>query len=40
MLRKALLECEGNVSRAAKQLGIGRATVYRKARKFGLPIAK
>jgi DNA-binding NtrC family response regulator len=40
MLRKALLECEGNVSRAAKRLGIGRATIYRKARKFGLPISK
>jgi two-component system, NtrC family, response regulator AtoC len=40
MLRKALLECEGNVSRAAKRLGIGRATIYRKAKKFGLPISK
>ncbi len=39
-LRKALLECEGNVSLTARKLGIGRATVYRKAKKYGLPIVR
>ena len=39
-LRQALLECEGNISKAAKQLGIGRATIYRKAKKYGLPMVK
>ncbi len=39
-LRQALLECEGNISQTAKKLGIGRATIYRKAKKYGLPIAK
>ncbi len=35
-LRQALLECEGNISKTAKKLGIGRATIYRKAKKYGL----
>jgi transcriptional regulator of acetoin/glycerol metabolism len=39
-LRKALLECEGNVSLTARKLGIGRATIYRKAKKYGLPILR
>ncbi len=39
-LRQALLECEGNISKTAKQLGIGRATIYRKAKKYGLPMVK
>ncbi len=39
-LRQALLECEGNISQTAKKLGIGRATIYRKARKYGLPMIK
>ncbi|HDZ10800.1 MAG TPA: sigma-54-dependent Fis family transcriptional regulator, partial [Bacteroidetes bacterium] len=39
-LRKALLESEGNVSLTARKLGIGRATIYRKARKYGLPIVR
>jgi len=39
-LRKALLECEGNISETARKLGIGRATVYRKAKKYGLPIVR
>lgn len=37
-LRKALSETDGNISRAAKRLGIGRATVYRKARKYNIPL--
>ncbi len=39
-LRKALLESEGNVSLTARKLGIGRATIYRKAKKYGLPIVR
>ncbi|MFQ5638856.1 MAG: sigma-54-dependent transcriptional regulator [bacterium] len=39
-LRQALLECEGNISQTAKKLGIGRATIYRKAKKYGLPMIK
>ena len=39
-LTQALLENEGNISKTAKKLGIGRATIYRKAKKYGLPIAK
>lgn len=39
-LRQALLENEGNISKTAKKLGIGRATIYRKAKKYGLPIKK
>lgn len=39
-LRQALLECEGNISKTAKRLGIGRATIYRKAKKYGLPMVK
>ena len=40
MLKKTLLEFEGNISKAAKKLGIGRATIYRKAKKYNLPISK
>ncbi len=39
-LRQALLECGGNISQTAKKLGIGRATIYRKAKKYGLPMIK
>lgn len=39
-LRQALLENEGNISKTAKKLGIGRATIYRKAKKYGLPMIK
>jgi transcriptional regulator of acetoin/glycerol metabolism len=40
VLRKTLLEYEGNITKAAKKLGIGRATIYRKARKYDLPISR
>lgn len=40
VLRKTLLEFEGNITRAAKKLGIGRATIYRKAKKYNLPISR
>lgn len=40
VMRRTLLECEGNITRAAKKLGIGRATIYRKAKKYKLPITR
>jgi transcriptional regulator with PAS, ATPase and Fis domain len=40
VLRKALLEFEGNITKVAKKLGIGRATIYRKAKKYNLPISR
>ncbi len=40
ILQKTLLEFEGNITQAAKKLGIGRATIYRKAKKYNLPISK
>ncbi len=40
VLQKTLLEFEGNITQAAKKLGIGRATIYRKAKKYKLPISK
>jgi len=40
VLRKTLLEFEGNISQVAKKLGIGRATIYRKAKKYNLPISR
>ncbi len=35
-VRRAVEVCRGNLSRAARQLGIGRTTLYRKLRRFGL----
>ncbi len=40
IMRKTLLEFEGNISQAARKLGIGRATIYRKAKKYNLPISR
>ncbi len=40
VLRKTLLEYEGNVTRVARKLGIGRATIYRKAKKYNIPIKR
>ncbi len=38
MIRKTLENFGGNVSRAAKALGLSRAALYRRCEKFGLPI--
>lgn len=35
-IQQALQECNGNVSRAAKQLGIHRSTLHHKLREYGL----
>lgn len=35
-LRGALLQCGGNVSHAARQLGIAKSTIYLKIKRFGL----
>lgn len=35
-IRTALLECQGNISLAAKKLGITRTTLYKKIDRFGL----
>lgn len=35
-ISKAIKECKGNLEEAAKSLGIGRATIYRKIKKYGL----
>jgi transcriptional regulator of acetoin/glycerol metabolism len=36
MMVAALKETQGNVSEAARRLGIGRATFYRRAQRYGL----
>lgn len=38
VIRKTFTECEGNISEVARRLNVGRATLYRKAEKFQLPI--
>lgn len=35
-IRKALSQCEGNIAKTARVLGISRATLYRKMQKYGL----
>jgi transcriptional regulator of acetoin/glycerol metabolism len=35
-MRETITATGGNVSQASKTLGIGRATFYRKAKKFGI----
>jgi DNA-binding NtrC family response regulator len=36
-IRRVLEQCQGNVMRAAKMLGIDRVTLYNKIKKFNLP---
>jgi DNA-binding NtrC family response regulator len=38
LLEQALIDCEGNVSRAAAALGISRTTFYAKARRLNLAV--
>ena len=40
MIRQILESCGGNMSETARRLGIGRATLYRKLKKYGLAIAR
>jgi len=35
-IRKALLKCEGNISKTAEMLGVTRKTLYKKIEKYGL----
>jgi transcriptional regulator of acetoin/glycerol metabolism len=35
-IKMALKDCEGNISKAAKKLGITRTTLYKKIERFGL----
>ena len=35
-LKRALARADGNVSAAARALGIGRATLYRRMKRLGL----
>ncbi len=35
-ISKAIEMCGGNLSNAAEELGIGRTTLYRKMKKYGL----
>ena len=37
-IRKALALCEGNREKAAKMLGIGERTLYRKIKQYGLEV--
>jgi Nif-specific regulatory protein len=38
LMQKTLDECKGNISQAAKALGIGRTTLYQKIKQYGLRI--
>ena len=40
MIEKVLISCNGNASKAAKILRIGRATLYRKIERLGLDLNK
>ena len=36
LIEKAILKFNGNISKAAKELGLGRTTIYRKMDKYGI----
>ncbi|HJV46815.1 MAG TPA: sigma-54-dependent Fis family transcriptional regulator [Bacillota bacterium] len=36
LIKQTLVKCQGNISQAAKQLNIGRNTLYRRLKAFGL----
>lgn len=36
LIRSTLDACNGNLSKAAEQLGVARSTLYRRLRKFGI----
>jgi len=38
-IRTVLEDCKGNISQASKRLGISRATLYRKMRKYGIVVS-
>ena len=35
-IEKAIAKNQGNISKAAKELGLGRTTIYRKLDKYGI----
>jgi transcriptional regulator of acetoin/glycerol metabolism len=39
-VRAALTECEGNIAKAARRLGITRATLYHKMDRYGMRSAR
>jgi transcriptional regulator of acetoin/glycerol metabolism len=39
-IRNAIMECNGNIQLAAKLLNIGRATLYRKIKSYGIDVSK
>jgi transcriptional regulator of acetoin/glycerol metabolism len=36
---QAIRDCDGNMSRVAEQLGISRNTLYRRCKRFGIPLS-
>ncbi|MBX7152684.1 sigma-54 dependent transcriptional regulator [bacterium] len=38
VIKKVYADCDGNISELARRLNMGRATIYRKAEKYQLPI--